>query len=235
MNETCKGNESTIHVISSPATVTVPILCSVESSVLSCEAVIIRSGDTKLVHTTHHRTIIVQDSLVEDMMAVDNDTFVQSHIDTATSGILESRSWFQSLANSYKTPLIVIGVIIMAVILAALVPAGMMWRKTDAVGGVSIKNYNSNLVSSDNSNKVDGDLGGAMVGPLIPNPIDPVAADQEDEEEEEPDIVKVLNKPAHMRSAQEMIAAENWSRQQETCRRLAAEPFRLPSAEPFGL
>ena len=66
-------NESTIHVISSPATVTVPILCSVESSVFSCEAVIIRSGDSKLVHTTHHRTVIVQDSLVEDMVAIDNN------------------------------------------------------------------------------------------------------------------------------------------------------------------
>merc|ERR1711940_171595 len=185
-------------IISSPATATVPILRSVESSVFSCEAVVIRSGDTKLVHTTHHRTTIIQDSLVEDMMAIDNDTFVQSPIDLATSGISESRSWIQSLANSYKTPLIVIGVIIMAVILAAVVPAGMMWKKTDTAGGVSIKNYNSNLISPDNSNKVDGELGGVMVGPLIPNPNDPVgplipnpndpvAVDQEEEEEEELD------------------------------------------------
>ena len=235
-NETCKGNESTIHVISSPATVTVPILCSVESSVFSCEAVVIRSGDSKLVHTTHHRTVIVQDSLVEDMMAIDNNTFVQSPIDLATSGISGSRSWLQSLANSYKTPLIVIGVIIIAVILATLVPAGMMWKRTDAVGGINIKNYNSNLASSDNSNKVDGDLGGAMVGPLIPDPVNLVSMDQEDDEdEEELDIVEVLNKPVHLRSAKEMIAAENWAKQQETCRRVAAEPFRLPSAEPFGL
>merc|ERR1711940_479298 len=105
-------------IISSPATVTVPILCSVESSVFSCEAVTIRSGDTKLVHTTHHQTIIVQDSLVEDMMAVDNNTFVQSSIDQVTLGTSESRSWIQSLANSYKIPLIVVGIIIMAVVLA---------------------------------------------------------------------------------------------------------------------
>ena len=150
--------------------------------------------------------------------------------------ILESRSWFQSLANSYKIPLIVIGIIIMAVILAAVIPAGMMWKKTGAVGGVSIKNYNSNLVSSDNSNKVDGDLGGAMIGPLIPDPIDPVAADQETEEEEELDIVGILNKPAHLRSAREMIAAEDWAKQEETCRRLATRPFQLPSGTiAFGL
>ena len=66
LNETCRGNESTIHTISSPATVTVPILCSIQSNEFSCEAVVIRSGDTKLVHTTHHRTTIIQDHLVKD-------------------------------------------------------------------------------------------------------------------------------------------------------------------------
>ena len=166
------------------------------------------------------------------MMAIDNDTFVQSPVDLAASGNSESWSWVHSLASSYKIPLIVIGVIIAAVILAAVVPAGMMWKKTDAAKGVNINNYNSNLASSDNSKKVDGDMGGIMGGPLLPNLNDPEAADQE---EEELDIWEVLKKPAHMRTAKEMVAAENWSKQQETCRRLAAEPVRLPSAEPFGL
>ena len=170
------------------------------------------------------------------MMAIDNDTFVQSPVeDMMASGNSEPWSWFHSLTSLYKIPLIVIGVIIAAVILAAVVPAGMMWKKTDAAKGVNINNYNSNLASSDNSNKVDGDMGGIMVGPLLPNLNDPEAADQEEEEEEELDIWEVLKKPAHMRTAKEMVAAENWSKQQETCRRLAAEPFRLPSAEPFRL
>ena len=68
-----------------------------------------------------------------------------------------------------------------------------------------------------------------MIVPMIPDPIDPIAVDQEDEEEEELDIVKVINKPAHQRSAREMRAAENWERQVETCKRLAARPFQLPS------
>ena len=68
-----------------------------------------------------------------------------------------------------------------------------------------------------------------MIAPMIPDPMDPVAVDQEVEEEEELDIVKIINKPAHQRSAKEMIAAENWERQVETCRRLAARPFQLPS------
>ena len=111
-----------------------------------------------------------------------------------------------------------------------------MWMKTGAAGGISVKNYNSNLVSADVSNKMDGDLGGAMIDPMIPDPIDPIAVDQEAEEEEELDIVEIINKPAHLRSAREMIAAENWAKQEETCRRLAARPFRLPSGTlAFGL
>jgi len=121
------------------------------------------------------------------------------------------------------------------VILAAIVPAGMMWKKTIATKGININTYNSNITSSNNSNKVNGDLGGVMVGPLLPNLNDAEAADQEEEEEEELDIWEVLNKPAHQRSAREMIAAEDWAKQQDACKRLAAEPFRLPSAEPFGL
>ena len=73
LNETCRGSNSSnsvIHTISSPATIVVPILCSIESKEFSCGAVLIRSGDTKLVHTTHHRTVVIQDSLVEDEVKI---------------------------------------------------------------------------------------------------------------------------------------------------------------------
>ena len=84
LNETCPGynsSSSIIHTISSPATVTVPVLCSIQSKEFSCGAVTIRSADTKLVHTTHHRTTVLQDSLVEDEVEASNNIFIRSTTD----------------------------------------------------------------------------------------------------------------------------------------------------------
>merc|ERR1712114_131374 len=56
LNESCEGKDgssSTTHEIQSPATVTVPIFCSISSDRFSCGAVRIRSGDTEMVHTSH--------------------------------------------------------------------------------------------------------------------------------------------------------------------------------------
>ena len=79
LNETCagrNGSSSAIHTIHSPTTISVPILCSIHSKEFSCGAVRIRSGDTKLIHTTHHRTTVVQDNLVEDKVNMSNNSFV---------------------------------------------------------------------------------------------------------------------------------------------------------------
>ena len=227
LNETCTGNNSSssvIHTISSPATITVPILCSIQSKEFSCGAVLIRSGDTKLVHTTHHRTTVIQDSLVEDEVDITNNTFIRSTMDPAVGASSESSSWFKSVtqsASSYRTPLIIIGIIISAVILAAAIPAGMMLKKTSGTKGVNINNYNSTQASSNNSNKVDGDMGGIEVDSLFPALHGPAAAGQEEEEEEDEEVKiwKILRKAAHLRSPMERIAADNWQKRQD--------PFQL--------
>ena len=147
---------------------------------------------------------------MEDEVAITNDTFVRSPVDITTGVSSKPMSWIQSIASSYKTPLIVIGIIITAVILAALVPAGMMLKKTDEAKGVNINNYNSTQASSNNSNQVDGDMGGIAAA----------AEDEEEEDEnEEVKIWKILKKAAHLRSAKERIAAEDWSKRQD--------PFQL--------
>lgn len=54
LNETCPGNGSSssiIHEISSPATLTLPILCLIRWNEFSCGAITLWSGDTKSVHT----------------------------------------------------------------------------------------------------------------------------------------------------------------------------------------
>merc|ERR1739844_109717 len=130
LNETCagrNGSTSTTHTIHSPATITVPVLCSIALEEFSCGAVLIRSGDTKLVHTTHHRTIVIQDSLVEDEVNITNNTFIRSTYDPEAGASFGSSSWFNSVtqsANSYKTPLIIAGAAT-AIMLAAAVSARM--------------------------------------------------------------------------------------------------------------
>ena len=104
---------------------------------------------------------------MEDEVAITNDTFVRSTVDPAAGASSKSLSWIKSAANSYRTPLIVIGIIISAVILAAAVPAGMMLKKTDGTKGININNYNSTQASSINPNQVCGTA----------------AAEQEEEEE----------------------------------------------------
>ena len=145
-------------------------------------------------------------------------------MDPAVGASLGSSSWFKSVtqsASSYRTPLIIIGIIISAVILAAAIPAGMMLKKTSGTKGVNINNYNSTQASSNNSNKVDGDMGGIEVDPLFPALHGPAAAEQEEEEDddEEVKIWKILRKAAHLRSPMERIAADNWAKNQD--------PFQL--------
>ena len=222
LNETCNGGNSSnsvIHTISSPATIVVPILCSIESKEFSCGAVIIRSGDTKLVHTSHHRTVVIQDSLVEDEVKISNNTFSRSTFNPEDGARFGSSSWLDSVTQAgspYRTPLIVIGVIISAVVLAAAVPAGMMLRKTSEGKGVNINNYNTNKASADNSNNMEGNMVGIEMNPLYPVLHGQAAAEEEEENDVDMAVdagmCKILRKPAHLRSPTERILAENWAK-----------------------
>ena len=163
---------------------------------------------------------MIQDSLVEDEVSITNNTFFRSTLDIAAG----ASSWFKSAtqsASSYRTPLIIIGIIVSAVFMAAAIPAGMMLKRTSESKGVNINNYNSNQASADNSNKVDGDMGGNEAIPLYPDlhgPAlhGPAAAEQEVEEEDNDlQIWNILKKPAHQRTPKERIAADNWQKEQD--------------------
>ena len=126
LNETCEdknGSSSTIHEIYSPATVTVPIFCSISSDRFSCGAVRIRSGDTKMVHMSHHRTIITQDNLVEGKVNMSNVSFVSDSGAFSTGTSSWPASWFNSIsrtASSYKTLLIAAGVAVALLAVATI-------------------------------------------------------------------------------------------------------------------
>ena len=65
LNEMCPHNGSITLRISSPATIKLPVVCSVQSEKFSCGAVTLRSAETKEVHVTHHRIIVHQEDNVE--------------------------------------------------------------------------------------------------------------------------------------------------------------------------
>ena len=221
LNETCagqNGSTSTTHTIHSPATVTVPVLCSIVSEEFSCGAVRIRSGDTKLVHTTHHRTIIVQDNLIANK--VNNVSFVSDSSFSASRVKHELTSWWNSFtqtARSYRTTLILIGVAI-ALLAVAAISAKRMFRKADKLGGVNITNFNSNSNPLNISNNMDGAKANAEAGQPLPALPEPVAAEQEEEEDPEEEVAEVaeiyqiLRKPVHLRTPAERVAADNWAR-----------------------
>ena len=175
--------------------------------------------------------IVSQDSLVEDAVEITNNTFIRSTIDPEAAANLGSSSWFSSVtqaASSYKTPLIITGAIV-AAMLAVAVPAKMMLGKSGESGAVNINNFNTANSSSNNANKVDVDAGSMDVDsaetgnpPLHPAQHNPAIAEQGEEEihqaeveDEEVRIWKILDKAAHLRSPQERIAIDKWSMQQD--------------------
>ena len=225
LNETCEGKNgttSTLLKVESPATVTVPIFCAIASDRFSCGAVRVRSGDTKLVHTSHHRTVITQDNLVEDKITNSNITFVSdSSVFTANPSSGPS-SWFNSFtstAGSYKTILIAVGVAVI-LLLVATIPARRMWRGASGMGGVNIYNANNNAIDVEGgaANVLAEQNLPALPAPAIPAPAAAFMEEEEQEEVEEGqlvpqlDIVQVLKKPVHLRTPAERIAADDWAR-----------------------
>ena len=240
LNETCagrNGSTSTTHTIHSPATITVPVLCSIASEEFSCGAVRIRSGDTKLVHTTHHRTIIVQDNLIGNKVNMANVSFVSDSSLSASrvgSGFSSWWSSFTQTASSYKTTLIIVGVVI-TVLAVAAIPVMQsslaMVKKAGKPGGVNITNYNSNSNPLNNSNNMDGAMANMEAGqplPALPEPLPAVEEQEEEEDQEEAEeqleIWQILRKPVHLRTPAERVAADTWAK--------LNDPW---TKDPFGL
>ena len=224
LNETCEGmngSSSTILTVKSPAIVTVPISCAVASDRFRCGAVRIRSGDTELVHTSHIRTVIIPDNIVEKEVTMTNTSFSSDRSVFTAGSSPGSTSWFSSIssvASSYKTILITVGVAV-ALLAVVSIPARKMWRGANEMGGVKI--YNANR----NHNDVEGGAANMHAEqnlPALPAPAanhpDPAAAALEEEEEQEEmeggqlEVWQILKKPVHLRTPAERIAADDWAR-----------------------
>ena len=223
LNETCPENGSSssiIHEITSPATVTIPILCSVQSMEFSCESVTLWSGDTKSVHTSYKRMFISQDSAVEDAVEVNNDTFIGDNITLAASASLESLPWYNTITqaiSTYQTPVIAGGVVIAAILLMAL-PAKLMMQKSGGASGVNVNNYNSVNTSSDSSKTVELDVEVPIRPNCPPLPqiiVAPYNMDAIGELKKE-EMAAILKKEVHLRTPWEKKAAGKWVEQYES-------------------
>ena len=110
-----------------------------------------------MIHTTHHRMIISQDSLVEDLVEITNNTFIRSTIDPEAAADFGPAAWFRSFtqaASPYQTPLIITGAVI-ATMLVMAIPAKLMMGRSRDTGAVNVNNYNTANSSADNSNTVE--------------------------------------------------------------------------------
>ena len=172
--------------------------------------------------------IVSQDSLVEDAVEITNNTFVRSTTDPEAAANLGTTSWlktFTQAANPYKTPLIITGAIITAILVMA-VPAKILMGRSGNPGAVNINNYNTANSSSNNTNKVDMDADSVdleIEEPNSPAPPPAIAAIEQAEEGvhpaieegEEVKIWKILEKAVHLRTPGERLAVDKWSLQQD--------------------
>ena len=100
--------------------------------------------------------IVSQDSLVEDAVEITNNTFIRSTTDPEAAANHGTASWFKTFtqaASPYKTPLIITGAVIAAMLVMAIPAKLLMGRSRDS-GAVNINNYNTANSSSNNTNKV---------------------------------------------------------------------------------
>ena len=242
LNETCEGKDgttSTLLNVESPAIVTVPIFCAIASDRFSCGAVRVRSGDTKLVHTSHKRTVITQDNIVEDKITKSNISFVADSSVFTTEPDSGPSSWFNSLtatAGSYKTILITVGIAVI-LLLVVSIPARRMWRGANGMGGVNIYNNNANDAEGGAANMQVDQFHPALPAPAAPLPELAADAFMEEEEQEEVeegqlvpqlDICQVLKKPVHLRTPAEMGAADDGARIRHPVRQVPG-----PDQDPF--
>ena len=195
-----------------------------------------------MVHTTHHRTIIVQDNLVSSKVNMANTSFVSdTSIGASRVGPGPSSWWssFTQTARSYKYTFIILGIVlvIMAVAAVPVMQASVaMVRRTGQLGGIAITNYNSNSNPTNNCNSMDGAIAKMEAGqplPALPAPPPAIIEEQEEEEdleeeeeEEQLEIVEILRKPVHRRSPAERVAADTWAK--------FNDPYDY-SKDPFGL
>ena len=108
VTETCLSNASNPSkqwIISSDTKLRLPLGCSLKSSLINCNSILIQSGNTKVVHFSSHRMQIIEQHWNEEKLKFNESVFVRSTVesDPLTGGIAAS---FMDSLDTFKIPII---------------------------------------------------------------------------------------------------------------------------------
>ena len=108
VTETCLSNASNPSkqwIISSNTKLRLPLGCSLKSSLINCNSILIQSGDTKVVHFSSHRMQIIEQHWNEEKLKFNESVFVRSTVesDPLAGGIAAS---FMDSLDTFKIPII---------------------------------------------------------------------------------------------------------------------------------
>ena len=128
ITETCPSNSSNPSkewIISSDTKLRLPLACSLQSTLINCNSIPIKSGDTQVVHFSNHRMRIIEQHWNKEKLNFNETVFVRSKVEMDNSADDSTFSFLDSLDN-FKVPIIgsggaaVMVVIIVIIIITAI-------------------------------------------------------------------------------------------------------------------
>ena len=108
VTETCPSkasNPSKKWIISSDTKLRLPLGCSLKSSLINCNSILIQSGDTKVVHFSSHRMQIIEQHWNEEKLKFNETAFVRSTVEADSLADDATLSFMDSL-DTFKIPII---------------------------------------------------------------------------------------------------------------------------------
>ena len=123
ITEICPSN-TTKWTISSNTKLRLPLACSLQSTLINCNSIPIKSGDTQVVHFSNHRMQIMEQHWNEEKLDFNETVFARSKI-TVDSSSDDSTSSFLDSLDDFKTPIIGSGgaAITIAIVIIVIITA----------------------------------------------------------------------------------------------------------------
>jgi hypothetical protein len=108
VTETCPSKDSKPSkkwIISSDTKLRLPLGCSLKSSLINCNSVLIQSEDSKIIHFSSHRMQIIEQHWNEDKVKFNESVFIRSTVE-ADPQVDDATSSFMDSLETFKTPII---------------------------------------------------------------------------------------------------------------------------------
>ena len=123
ITEICPSN-TTKWTISSDTKLRLPLACSLQSTLINCNSIPIKSGDTQVVHFSNHRMQIIEQHWNEEKLDFNETVFARSKI-TVDSSSDDSTSSFLEAIENFKIPIIGSGgaAIAIAIVIVIIITA----------------------------------------------------------------------------------------------------------------